>query len=120
MADDYDLNMNFMDENPQKSTGSSRSLSQSKFQSQSQSESTRVQPHMNTIAQENPNPLTSRRVSVANSESLSKSGHAEKSDRPAKITRATSVKRVQLQEYQHDITQMTMYNIVPSPKDDRD
>lgn len=120
MADDYDLNMNFMDENPQKSTGSSRSLSQSKFQSQSQSESTRIQPHMNTIAQENPNPLTSRRVSVANSESLAKSGHSEKSDRPAKITRATSVKRVQLQEYQHDITQMTMYNIVPSPKDDRD
>ena len=32
----------------------------------------------------------------------------------------TSMKKVQLHEYQHDITQMTMYNIVPSPRDDRD
>jgi len=101
MEEDFQLNMNFMDENPQ---SNQRSKSP---------ESTRIQPHMHTIAQENSNPLGVRRTSMPN--------EVVTGDK-LKITDTgrTSMKKVQLQEYQHDISQMTMYNIVPSPRDDRD
>jgi|LauGreDrversion4_1035100.scaffolds.fasta_scaffold00565_11 hypothetical protein len=70
----------------------------------------RVQPHLNTIAREAPNPLASRRESNLSESSKTKF---------PEIVR-DSVKKVSLQEYQHDTTQMTMFNIVPSPRDDRD
>jgi len=110
MEEEFQLNMNFMDENPQ-----STKQPDPRYQSRS-TESTRIQPHMHTIAQETPNPLNARRGSMPNE--LVKD---DKSDKPkmADMVRS-SMKKVQLQEFQHDITQMTMYNIVPSPRDDRD
>ena len=60
MEEDFQLNMNFMDENPQ---SSKRSESRNRSKSP---ETTRIQPHMHTIAQENPNPLGVRRSSMPN------------------------------------------------------
>lgn len=47
MDEDFQLNTNFMDENPQ-----GKRLSETA----KKSDTPRVQPHMHTIAQENPNP----------------------------------------------------------------
>lgn len=117
MEEDYQLNMNFMDSNPQTSVSHSTSRLSSKNQKRSGSpESTRIQPHLHTIGQENANPLSARR-SVQYQESSS--APAAEKNKLANFIR-TSMKKVQLHEYQHDITQMTMYNIVPSPRDDRD
>ena len=104
MDEDFQLNTNFMDENPQ-----GKRLSETA----KKSDTPRVQPHMHTIAQENPNPLKRR-----NSESVKNSKPKPRMSMIDVVH--TSMKKVQLQEYQHDITQMTMYNIVPSPRDDRD
>lgn len=111
MEEDFQLNMNFMDENPQ---SSKRSESRNRSKSP---ETTRIQPHMHTIAQENPNPLGVRRSSMPN-EIVATDTKGDKISMADMVR--TSMKKVQLQEYQHDISQMTMYNIVPSPRDDRD
>lgn len=81
-------------------------------------ETTRIQPHLNTIVYEKVNPLSqTRRASSVSSDSKKRDSVVSKLQ---EVVRTSSVKKVQLQEFQHDITQMTMYNIVPSPRDDRD
>ena len=110
MEEDFQLNMNFMDENPQSSKQKTRQEPRNRPKSP---ETTRIQPHMHTVAQETPNPLGVRRASMPNEVV------ADAKPKMADMVR-TSMKKVQLQEYQHDISQMTMYNIVPSPRDDRD
>ena len=114
MDDQFNVNTNFSEKNPV----TPAPLFQPPSATPPANE-TRIQPHLHTIGREGPNPLNQRRESNARDSADYTIEKISGVPKLADIVR-DSVKRVSLQEYQHDITQMSMFNVVPSPRDDRD